>query len=295
MPQTKSEIAAMLESAGLAANKRLGQHFLIDGNLMRRVVETAEIEPNAVVLEVGVGTGSLTEELLRHAAHVVAVEIDRGLARLVAERLGGEDKLTLLHTDVLETKSRTSGEVLAAVTDACERTGGPALLVANLPYQIASPLLVDLALSDLPLTRMCFSVQREVAGRILAHPNSKDYGPLSIVLQAAGVPRRIAALPRQAFWPAPAIESTLVRIDLHPDHPARRDDLGRLNVLAKACFLHRRKTLGHNLRRAFPEAAARLGSTEHWDLSRRPEDVTVEEWVALSGELRHALATPDEQ
>jgi 16S rRNA (adenine1518-N6/adenine1519-N6)-dimethyltransferase len=285
MPQTKTEITALLDASGLAANKRLGQHFLIDGNLMHRLVDAAEIERDDVVLEVGPGTGSLTEMLLTRAGHVDAVEVDRGLHDLLTQRLRDASNLTLLHTDVLETKSRTTGAVTDAVRDACMSLNARALLVANLPYHIASPLLVDLVLTDLPFTSMCFTVQREVAMRIAAAPRSKDYGPLSIVLQVVGAVRRIAAVPRRAFWPVPAVESSLLRMDLAPDRRDRLDALRHLNRVVKACSLHRRKTLGHNLRRAFPDAVDALKATGQWDLNRRPEDLSTEEWIAFADSL----------
>ena len=285
MAQTKTEIAALLREAGLAPNKRFGQHFLIDGNLMQRLVAAGDPGRRDVVLEVGVGTGSLTEALLERAGHVVAVEVDRGLYGLAYERLGAVENVSLLHVDVLETKSRTSAQVLTAVRQACDRLGGPAMLVANLPFNIASPLIVDLALCDLPLNRLCFTVQREVATRISAGPNGKDFGPLSVVLQAAGEIRFITAVPKQAFWPVPAVESTLLRIDLAADRRERLEALRNLNRVVRACFLHRRKTLAHNLRYAFPEAAASIAETGRWDLTRRPENLSVDEWIALAAEV----------
>ena len=163
MPQTLSEIRDLLASAGLRPHKKLGQNFLIDGNLMTKIVDAAGLEPDDTVLEIGAGTGSLTEMLLERAGHVVAVELDRGLAELLADRLAGRDNLTLLHEDVLQTKSRIAPVVLDALRHAAG--GRPALLVANLPYHIASPLLINLLLCDVPFVHFCFSVQREVADR----------------------------------------------------------------------------------------------------------------------------------
>ncbi|MCH8853945.1 MAG: 16S rRNA (adenine(1518)-N(6)/adenine(1519)-N(6))-dimethyltransferase RsmA [Planctomycetes bacterium] len=280
MPQTLSEIRDLLASEGLRPQKKLGQNFLIDGNLMTKIVEAAEIEPDDIVLEIGAGTGSLTEMLLERARHVVAVELDRGLAELLADRLAGRGNLTLLHEDVLQTKSQIAPAVLDALRHAAG--GRSALLVANLPYHIASPILIDLLLCDVPFKRFCFSVQREVADRIAAQPSTKDYGPISILLQLCGTVHRITHLPPQAFWPAPKVESTALRIDIDLTRFPDKALLRQFSDLLRLAFAHRRKTLNYNLKQQydpahFGPACAAAGI----DPGIRAEALSPEQWYEL--------------
>ncbi len=280
MPQTLSEIRDLLSSAGLRPQKKLGQNFLIDGNLMTKIVDAAGIEPDDTVLEIGAGTGSLTEMLLERAHRVVAVELDRGLAELLADRLTGRDNLTLLHEDVLQTKSQIAPIVLDALRHADD--GRPTLLVANLPYHIASPILIDLLLCDVPFTRFCFSVQREVADRITARPSTKDYSPMSILLQLCGTAHKITHLPPQAFWPAPKIESTALRIDLDLSRFPDKTLLRQFSDLLRLAFSHRRKTLNYNLRQQYDPAHFGPACTATGvDPGTRAEALSPEQWYEL--------------
>ncbi len=279
--QTKRVIAALLDEAGLRPLKQYGQHFLIDGNLMRKLVAAAELQPQDVVLEVGPGTGGLTELLLEKAAHVVAVEIDRGLASVCEGRLAGTGRLTLLCRDVLKSKSTIDPDVLNAL-EAQRRPGGRVVLVSNLPYQVATPLLLDLAMGDLPVSPMCFTVQAEVASRLMAPPGSKDYGPISVLLQSLAVIKRVGSVPPEAFWPAPKVESTMLRVDLcspNLSHSVRHS----LSYVVHGCFQHRRKTLRSGLKYCIDSGLqASIEELARWPLSDRPEQIPVEAWVSLA-------------
>jgi 16S rRNA (adenine1518-N6/adenine1519-N6)-dimethyltransferase len=280
MPQTLSEIRATLDAAGLRPRRRFGQNFMIDGNLMNKVVEAAEVTSDRAVLEVGCGTGSLTELLLERAGWVIGVEIDRGLAGCLEQRLANRPNWTLIHADVLACKSRIAPVVLSALREQAA-AGRPLQLVANLPYSIACPLLVDLLLCGVPMQRYCVVVQKEVAERIMAVPGSREYGPISVVLQSCADIRRIAHIPPQAFWPAPQVASQAIRLDLHrrPFEPA--GPLGGFVELVRAGFAHRRKTLHYNLRPRYAErldgAIAELGL----DVRIRAEAVSVGDWIRL--------------
>jgi 16S rRNA (adenine1518-N6/adenine1519-N6)-dimethyltransferase len=277
--QSLTQIRTMLASRGLRPSRALGQNFLIDGNLMRKLVDAAALTPTDTVLEVGAGTGSLTEMLLERAGHVVAVEYDHGLHALLAERLSGRDRLTLLHADVLAGKSKITPQVLEAIEDAARSLGGRVCLVANLPYSVASPLLIDLLLVERAPALECFTVQKEVADRITAGPGGKRIGPLSIIMQSGAEIERIARVPAQAFWPQPSIESAMLRMTPRPD----RIHLPALARVVHACFLHRRKTLRYNLETAFgAETPTRIHERTDLDTTRRPETLTVSEWEALS-------------
>ncbi len=292
MPQTLREIRDILSSAGLRPQKRLGQNFLIDGNLMTKIVDAAEVGPSDVVLEVGAGTGSLTEMLLERAGWVVAVEVDRGMSGLLADRLSDRANLTLLHADVLESKSRISPYILQALRDAMGKVngGGAArnvMLVANLPYQVASPLLVDLLLCDVPFTRYCFCVQREVADRLTAEPGCKEYGPMSIVLQLCGRFRKVANIPAQAFWPPPKVASTALRLEIDLSRFPSKAMLRDFAELVRLAFSHRRKMLNYNLKQQYDPATLH-GAYESAgiDLGDRAEAIPLDNWYELFKQLQ---------
>jgi 16S rRNA (adenine1518-N6/adenine1519-N6)-dimethyltransferase len=284
LAQTRRQIEALLNGAGIRPLKRFGQNFLVDGNLIRKLVQAAEVRPDDVVLEVGPGTGTLTEELLAVAGHVITVEIDRGLAGICRDRFGENDRFTLLHTDVLERKSRIAPVVLETLHERQRRLGGRMMLVANLPYQAATPLIVDLLLGPDPVSPLCFTVQAEVADRLLAPAGGKEYGPISIYAQALADGRRIARLGPQAFWPAPQVDSAMVRLDVRADRGADlKESLARV---VHACFLHRRKTLKWSLRQLLDDSTlARTAADGRWDFEARPEQLTVERWLALAAFL----------
>jgi 16S rRNA (adenine1518-N6/adenine1519-N6)-dimethyltransferase len=281
MAQSKREIEQLLANARIAPLKRFGQHFLIDGNLMRKLVESASVTRQDVVLEVGAGTGSLTELLLQCAGHVVAVEIDRGLQAVLRERLGDDECWSLLGQDVLATKSRVADEVLEVLRHQQKELGGRILLVANLPYQVATPLLVDLLMGEMQISPLCFTVQAEVAQRLMAAAGTKEYGPVSVYLQVLGRVKRIASVPAQAFWPSPKVESMMLRVDVERRFSA--EIRAELSALVHESFGHRRKTLRWNLRRLLDEAdLASVEADGRWDLGARPEQLSPADWLALA-------------
>lgn len=286
MAQTKKEIQTLLAAAGINPLKRYGQHFLIDGNLLRKLVAAAGVTRSDVVLEVGPGTGTLTEELLACAGHVVAVEIDKGLAGICRSRFGHSPRFTLLHRDVLERKSQIAAEVLETLERKrleLDDIAPRAMLVANLPYQVATPLLIELLMGERRISPLCFTVQREVAERLAAPPGGKDYGPISIFAQALARIERIARVPPEAFWPVPQVDSTMLRLDIRDDQavgPSVKRELARL---VHGCFSHRRKTMRHNLRELLNEREyQQIESAGRWDLNDRPEQISVPQWMELA-------------
>ncbi|MBP7933168.1 MAG: ribosomal RNA small subunit methyltransferase A [Phycisphaerae bacterium] len=284
MAQTKHQIQALLTTAGIRPLKRFGQHFLIDGNLMRKLVAAAGIRSDDVVLEVGPGTGSLTQELVALAGHVVAVEIDNTLQAVCRQVIGPSDRFTLIHTDVLESKNRIAPAVGKELAARHQILGGRIALVANLPYQVATPLIINLLLHELSVSPLCFTVQAEVANRFLAAPCTKDYGPVSIRTQALATTERVANVPPEAFWPVPEVDSAMLRIDRHSDAPISPAVQNELNRLVHGCFNHRRKTLRWSLRNLLNQRQlTRAEQDGRWDLSLRPECIRVAQWVALAG------------
>jgi 16S rRNA (adenine1518-N6/adenine1519-N6)-dimethyltransferase len=282
--QTKREIQTLLAAAGRRPNKRYGQHFLIDGNLMRKLVDEAQISPGDTVLEVGGGTGGLTDLLAQVARHVVVVEVDGALASVLADRFAGCEQVTLLECDALTGKHTIAPAVLEALKRHAPPAGGEYLLVANLPYSIASPLIVNLLVAEPRVERLCFTVQKEVAQRLMARAGSKDFGPLSIAAQTVCAVRRVAWLPASAFWPAPQVESAMLRLD-RQEHPFEQGEaLRRFFDLVHAGFAHRRKTLRFNLQRHLTDKAL-AQAAEIVDLAQRAEAVELGAWIELGRRL----------
>ncbi len=285
--QTKTDVQALLAEAGARPRHRWGQNFLIDGNLLRRLLTAAEIAPEDAVLEVGAGTGAVTDYLAEAAAAVVVVEIDPLLHELLDRRFSDRDNVTLLHGDVLTGKH----EIRADVCDACRRAAvdvpGRLMLVANLPYNVATPLLIELLLDDCPFERFCFTVQRELADRFCASDHTKDYGPLTIIVHATCRVKRLAVLPPSVFWPRPKVESAMLRLDVDRNPFETPDGLRAFAELVHGGFAHRRKTLRYNLSRVLDDDALRTVEDE-FDLSLRPEAIDVATWVHLG---RRVVAT----
>lgn len=267
--QTLGEIKQLLAAYGLRPKRRFGQNFLHDAHAMDRVVEAAEVGSGDRVLEVGPGTGSLTQRLLEAGARVVAVEVDRDLAVMLREQLEPwGDQAHLIEGDVLAGKHAVEPRVLEAMADAATFS-----LVANLPYNVASPLLMNLAVQAPAMSRAVVMVQREVADRIVAEPGSKVYGAMSVVLQAQFACRRMFTLPPGAFWPPPKVDSAVVRLD-RLDPPLTKDPLA-LSALVSKLFGQRRKQLGTILGRDTPLPPG-------LEAMMRPEQASVEQLCELA-------------
>lgn len=276
MAQTLTEIKAMLGAHGLHPKKRLGQNFLHDHNQMRRIVAAAGVGPGDAVLEVGPGTGALTEWLLEAGCEVVLAEADGDFEPILRERLlQWTGRWDLVIGDVLAGKHELSPAVVAALR---ARFGDrPYVMVANLPYQVASPLLIDLVLDEPGMRGAVVMVQKEVADRITAAPGSRDYGPLSVLVQAACVAERVGVLGPGCFWPAPTVDSAVVKLTRRAEPVT--PDLRRLAAVTQQLFQRRRKQLGTIVGRgrALPEGI---------DAAQRPETLTVAQLAALAGWMR---------
>lgn len=291
--QTQTEIREMLTTAGLAPRRQFGQNFLIDKNLMGLLLETADLPGGQRVLEVGPGTGSLTEELLERAAKVVAVEIDRGLAELLRKRLGARENFELIEGDVLSGKHALNPAVTQAL-------GPAAHMVANLPYNIATPLIAECLVASWRAShgnrqglclfeRLTFTVQRELADRLSASPGRGDYGPVSVLVALLGRIRRGPAVPASAFWPRPKVASRIMRIDFDPEASGKVRSIDVLVGVVALAFRHRRKQIG-SIRRSAGEVygAAQLDSAfgiAGINRTMRPEQVGPGRFLAMANAL----------
>lgn len=272
--QPLSEIRHLLESHGLSPKKSLGQNFLIDHNLIRKLVDASAVVPGDLVLEVGPGTGTLTEELLTRGCNVIACELDTGLAALNRERLGNHPefgpRFTLIEGDCLEHKRALSPKITTALA------GRPFTLVANLPYSAATPLMLTLLISVPTCRSMHVTIQREVADRLMAAPGTDAYGQISVLAAALAEVRHIATLPKECFWPRPDVTSAMISITRRPD--PLTDDPAALAEFTQRAFQMRRKQLGSVLGRNLP-----------WppdvDPTMRAEALSVDQMIRLSKAL----------
>lgn len=274
MAQSKSQIQALLAQANTAPRHRFGQNFMIDGNIVRMIADAASLTAADVVLEVGPGTGTLTEELLARAGRVVAVEIDRDLSQSLLQRYAEHPKFELIEGDALDGKHALNPTLLDVVRVAkgmAEPQPGrltpPAVkLVANLPYNIASPLVIELLLEG--VDALVFTVQKEVADRLKGEAGTNDFGPLTVMAQLLAKVEVLKVLPASIFWPPPKIDSALVRM-------TRQDRLGdtarEFSRFVAQLFSFRRKTLAKALAMMETEIdPAALSGKE----KRRAEDFT---------------------
>lgn len=242
--QTTAFLKRLFEQVGFTIDTRRGQNFLVDLNLLDLLARAAEIRPEDVVLEVGTGTAALTERLSAAAARVVTVEIDPRLAQLARDRLVDRDNVTLIEGDALAAKHRFRPEVLAAIDSA--RAASPTgrfMLVANLPYCIATPVISNLLALPRPFDVAVVTVQREMGERMTAQAGSHSYNALSVWVGAQCRGEIVRILPPTVFWPRPKVDSAIVRLDLQPERRAAVGDLDRFHSFVRDVFCHRRKLL----------------------------------------------------
>lgn len=265
----------MLSKYGLAASRRRGQNFLVDGNVARKVVAAVAATRGDVVVEIGPGFGAITFGIAETAKEVVAVEIDAGIARAFREEYGGARGITLVEGDFLEFDLEA----------AAGRLGAERLIVAgNLPYSVTSPVLRRLIENRALVSRAVLMVQAEVGARIVSDAGGPDYSALSVVVQYHAVVRSLFAVRRTCFHPRPRVDSRVVEIDLAAG-AARRSDPGAFSEVVHAAFRKRRKMLRQSLAELMAGAgtdAAGLAERTGLDLSRRGETLSVEEFDSLT-------------
>ena len=258
-------------------SKSLGQNFLIDTNVIDRILEGARVKEGDYVIEVGPGIGTLTKEMGRSAEKVVAIEIDKTLIPILEETLVDFPNIEVINQDILKVN------VQELVKE--KLNGGPVKLVANLPYYITTPIVMKFLEEDIPVTDIVVMVQKEVADRMNAKPNTKDYGALSVAVQYYCDTEIVAKAPRHMFMPQPNVDSTVIGLHVREErkYPVDNEDIFFKTV--KAAFGQRRKTLLNSLgglgflskdqiKEALKEA--------NIDEKRRGETLSIEEFASLS-------------
>ena len=276
---------AILERHGFTFKKSFGQNFLTDTNILQKIVDTADIDKNVNVIEIGPGIGALTEFLAESAAEVMAFEIDERLVPILADTLRDFDNVTVVNQDILKVD-------LAQYIAEFKNPDLPIKVVANLPYYITTPILMHLIESGIPFSEFVVMMQREVADRISAQPNTKAYGSLSIAVQYYMTAKVAFIVPRTVFVPAPNVDSAILKM-VRRDQPAVAvQDEKFFFKVSKASFVHRRKTLWNNLTSHFgksEETKAKLtAALEQAELSPsvRGEALTLADFARLADALK---------
>ena len=263
----------------LRADKKLGQNFLIDENVVRQIVAAAELSEADTVLEVGPGIGTLTQGLAESKARVVAVELDTRLLPVLATTLNGYDNVRVVHGDILK-------------VNIMEEVGAPSFKVcANLPYYITTPIIFALLEKRLPMERLVAMVQKEVAERMAAQPGGKEYGALSVAIQYYTEPEIAFIVPPTSFIPAPAVESAVIVCKRRIKPPVEVCDEGLFFRVVKAAFSLRRKMLSNSLKNMGikSEQVAKWLERAGVDGKRRAETLSLEDFAKLTNSFNEAV------
>ncbi|KLK62462.1 16S rRNA (adenine(1518)-N(6)/adenine(1519)-N(6))-dimethyltransferase RsmA [Streptococcus agalactiae] len=236
----KTVTRAILEHHGFTFKKSFGQNFLTDTNILQKIVDTAEIDKGVNVIEIGPGIGALTEFLAENAAEVMAFEIDDRLIPILADTLARFDNVQVVNQDILKADLQTQ-------IQAFKNPDLPIKVVANLPYYITTPILMHLIESKIPFAEFVVMMQKEVADRISAMPNTKAYGSLSIAVQYYMTAKVSFIVPRTVFVPAPNVDSVILKMVRRDQPVVSVQDEDFFFRVSKVAFVHRRKTLWNNL------------------------------------------------
>lgn len=279
---TPTATKEIINKYSFAFQKKFGQNFLIDTNILENIVGAAEITKDDFVLEIGPGIGTMTQYLCEAAGHVVAVEIDKMLIPILEDTLSEYDNVEVINQDVLKVDIKSLAE---------EKNGGkPIKVVANLPYYITTPIIMELFESGVPIESITIMVQKEVAERMQTGPGSKDYGALSLAVQYYAEVKVMLTVSAQCFMPKPNVDSAVIKLTRHKTPAVEVRDEKLMFQIIRASFNQRRKTLVNGLKNS-PElkyskeqivgAITAIGKPENI----RGEALTLEEFAALSNQL----------
>lgn len=273
------ETIEILNKYHFVFQKKYGQNFLIDTNVLEKIIKAAEITKEDLVLEIGPGIGTMTQYLCESAREVIAVEIDKMLIPILHDTLSEYNNVTVLNEDILKV------DINKLVQE--KNNGKPIKIVANLPYYITTPIIMGLFEAHVPIHSITIMVQKEVADRMQAGPGTKDYGSLSLAVQYYSKPYIAANVPANCFMPRPTVGSAVIRLSLHSEIPVKVKEESFMFRIIRASFNQRRKTLvnGLNNRAEFnlpkeviAEAIEELGVSP----TIRGEALTLEQFAELS-------------
>ncbi|MBM4350284.1 MAG: ribosomal RNA small subunit methyltransferase A [Deltaproteobacteria bacterium] len=268
-----------LKEYGLYPKKKLGQHFLVDRSIIDKVIRTAEVNKEDIILEVGPGLGEMTLGLARQAKRVIAVEIDSRLAEILKKKMSAVSNVEIIQKDIFKIDFDALSHHVKA----------PLKVVANLPYQISTPLLFRFIESKRYFSNLTLMLQREVVERMVAPPGGKEYGALSVLIQMVSHPSVQFFIKPSAFFPPPKVESAVVRIVWRDDLMMKTEDEEWFKEVVKASFSHRRKTLVNSLKYSglpIPPLPEKRMEATGIDPQRRSETLTVQEFIRLADALK---------
>jgi 16S rRNA (adenine1518-N6/adenine1519-N6)-dimethyltransferase len=277
---TPTRTKEILNTYGFSFKKSLGQNFLIDVNILKNIIDQAGIDSSAGAIEIGPGIGALTEQLAQSADKVVAFEIDQRLLPILEETLSDYDNVEIINQDILKAD-------VQEVVQEHFKPGQPVRVVANLPYYITTPILMKLLMDRLPIDSITVMIQKEVADRMAAEPNSKSYGSLSIAVQYYTEARVAMNVPKTVFMPQPNVDSSVLHLEMRSAPPVQVKNEDFFFDLVKASFGQRRKTLMNNLARHFKGKMDKEELREKLELvdidpKRRGESLTMQEFAKLA-------------
>jgi 16S rRNA (adenine1518-N6/adenine1519-N6)-dimethyltransferase len=278
-PQRTKEI---IDKYNFSFKKSLGQNFLIDQNILNKIVSFAELTNDSGVIEIGPGIGSLTERLAKSAKNVLALEIDQRLIPILEETLEPYGNAKVINKDVLE----------ADINDIVKENfseGQDLMVVANLPYYVTTPILLKLLHDNLPIRGIVIMIQKEVADRLAAKPGTKEYGSLSIAVQYYAETEMMMTVPHTVFIPKPNVDSAVIKLTKRNEPPVKVKDVDFMFEIVRACFAQRRKTIANNLKSFFGKEAKEnielALKNANIDPKRRGETLSISEYGKLSDEL----------
>lgn len=274
----------ILKKFGFSFKKSLGQNFLIDTNILRRIVDHANLTDQSGAIEIGPGIGALTEQLARNSEKVVAFEIDQRLLPILKETLSPYPNTTIIHEDVLK------ADVKKVIEEQFEDTKD-IMVVANLPYYVTTPIIMKLLEEKLPIRGIVCMLQKEVADRIAAKPGGKEYGSLSIAVQYYTEAETVMIVPKTVFMPQPNVDSAVIRLTVRDEPIVKVRDEDFFFQVTKASFAQRRKTILNNLTSQLPDGKTKkdniLLALEKAEIepTRRGETLSIAEFARLSDAL----------
>ncbi|WP_281819225.1 16S rRNA (adenine(1518)-N(6)/adenine(1519)-N(6))-dimethyltransferase RsmA [Vallitalea longa] len=272
----------IIKKYDFAFQKKFGQNFLIDHHVLNKIVTSSEISKDDVVVEIGPGIGSLTQQLAENAKHVIAVEIDKKLIPILEDTLSDYSNITIINEDILKVDL---GKLVEE-----KNNNKPIKVVANLPYYITTPIIMGLFEKNIPITSITVMVQKEVADRMRAEPSTKDYGALTLAIKYYCDPYIVANVPPNCFIPRPKIGSAVIKLTKHTSPPVKVDNEKLLFRIIRASFNQRRKTLinglSNNLQEMFEKSDIRQAMDNIGLQSNiRGEALNLEEFSNLTNEL----------
>lgn len=273
------ETKAIIDSYSFNFQKKFGQNFLVDSNVLENIIEKAGITDEDLALEIGPGIGTMTQYLCESAREVVAIEIDETLIPILNYTLEDYDNVTIINNDALKTDIE---KIVKKKND-----GKPIKVVANLPYYITTPIIMGLLEGKAPIDSITIMVQKEVAERMQTGPGSKDYGALSLAVQYYADANILMTVPASCFMPRPKVDSSVIKLDIYDKPPVNVCDEEMLFKIIRASFNQRRKTLANGLKNApnlpftkeeIEDSITKLGK----DVNIRGEKLTLEEFAKLT-------------